>query len=150
MYSCSAAASASVLRIWTRWKSSSLRCPKKFSTTVCEIFPLAGSDRLFTERLRPKMGRSRDRGRIAICGMLQGTPSLHARHYEKQLRWQEMMVPEITRRLGASPDQPEDPRPNALVAAALACLDAASMGWVAGEGAEVRDTPSRPRTDIPE
>jgi len=58
--------------------------------------------------------------------MLQDTQSLRARHYEKQLRWQEMMVPEITRRLGATPDQPEDPRPNALVAAALACLDAAS------------------------
>ena len=67
--------------------------------------------------------------------MLQETPSLRARHDEKQLRWQEMMVPEITWRLGASPDQPEDPRPNALVTAALACLDAASMGWVACEGA---------------
>ena len=40
--------------------------------------------------------------------MLQDTQSLRARHYEKQLRWQEMMVPEITRRLGATPDQPED------------------------------------------
>ena len=52
--------------------------------------------------------------------MLQDTSSLRARHYEKQLRWQEMMAPEIIRRLGASPDLPEDPRPNALVAATLA------------------------------
>ena len=72
---------------------------------------------------------------LSYLRMLQETPSLRARHDEKQLRWQEMMVPEITWRLGASPDQPEDPRPNALVAAALACLDAASMGWVACEGA---------------
>ncbi|MFF9024871.1 hypothetical protein [Streptomyces eurythermus] len=42
--------------------------------------------------------------------------------------------PEIVRRLGADPDQPEDPRPTALVAAALACADAASTGWVACEG----------------
>ncbi|WP_433463993.1 hypothetical protein [Spirillospora sp. CA-128828] len=66
--------------------------------------------------------------------MLQDTPSLRARHYEKQLGWQEMMVPEIARRLGTGPDQPEDPRPTALVAAALACADAASTGWVACEG----------------
>ena len=106
MYSCSAAASASVLRIWTRWKSSSLRCPKTAPERT-----------------------------LSYLRMLQEAPSLRARHDEKQLRWQEMMVPEITWRLGASPDQPEDPRPNALVAAALACLDAASMGWVACEGA---------------
>ena len=31
-----------------------------------------------------------------------------------------------TRRLGADPDPPEDTRPSALAAAALACLDAAS------------------------
>lgn len=62
------------------------------------------------------------------------TPSLRARHFEKQLRWQEMMVPELARRLGAGPDRPEDPRPTALVTAALACSDAATTGWVACEG----------------
>jgi hypothetical protein len=61
--------------------------------------------------------------------MLQETPSLRARHFEKQLPWQEMMVPEIAWRLGVSPDRPEDPRPTALVAVALACADAASAGW---------------------
>lgn len=72
---------------------------------------------------------------LSYLRMLQDTPSLRARHFEKQLRWQEMMAPEIARRLGASPDRPEDPRPSALVAAALACLDAASTGWVACAGA---------------
>ncbi|MEU1474448.1 hypothetical protein [Streptomyces sp. NPDC005760] len=38
------------------------------------------------------------------------------------------------RRLGSGPDRPEDPRPTALVAAALAGADAASTGWVACEG----------------
>ncbi|MET7687379.1 hypothetical protein ABZT06_05250 [Streptomyces sp. NPDC005483] len=67
--------------------------------------------------------------------MLQDTPSLRARHFDKQLLWQELMVPEIARRLGVSPDWPEDPRPSALVAAAVACLDVASTGWVTCAGA---------------
>lgn len=66
--------------------------------------------------------------------MLQETPSLRARHFEKQLSWQEMFLPEIARRLGADPGRPEDPRPGALAAAALACLDAAATGWVACAG----------------
>ena len=66
--------------------------------------------------------------------MLQDTPSLRARHFEKQLSWQEMFLPEIARRLGAALDQPQDPRPGAIAAAALACLDAAVTGWVACAG----------------
>ncbi|WP_338899711.1 TetR family transcriptional regulator [Streptomyces sp. TG1A-60] len=66
--------------------------------------------------------------------MLNETPSLRARHFEKQLYWRELMVPEIARRLGAGPGDLEDPRPRALVAAALACLDAAMTVWVACEG----------------
>ncbi|MEU6222593.1 TetR family transcriptional regulator [Streptomyces sp. NPDC047042] len=71
---------------------------------------------------------------LSFLRLLHGTPSLRARHFEKQLKWQEQMVPEIARRLETGPDDPEDPRPTALVAAALACLDAAARGWVAGEG----------------
>ncbi|MFJ6088352.1 hypothetical protein ACIQI8_44065 [Streptomyces sp. NPDC092369] len=48
------------------------------------------------------------------------TPSLRARHFAKQLGWHEMLVPELARRLGADPDRPEESRPTALVAAALA------------------------------
>ncbi|MFG2725657.1 TetR family transcriptional regulator [Streptomyces canus] len=72
---------------------------------------------------------------LSLLRMLQETPSLRARHFEKQLKWQEQLAPDIARRLGTSPDLPEDPRPSALVAAALACLDAAATGWVACEGA---------------
>ncbi|WP_371660958.1 TetR family transcriptional regulator [Streptomyces sp. NBC_00280] len=71
---------------------------------------------------------------LSYLRMLQETPSLRARHYEKQLSWQELLLPEIARRLGASPDRPEDTRPSALAAAALACLDVAATGWVACEG----------------
>ncbi|AVV44599.1 hypothetical protein C6376_27345 [Streptomyces sp. P3] len=62
------------------------------------------------------------------------TPPLPARHFGKQLGRQELLVPELARRLGGDPDRPEDPRPTALVAAALACADAATTGWVACEG----------------
>jgi AcrR family transcriptional regulator len=61
--------------------------------------------------------------------MLLGTPSLRARHLEKQLHWQELLVPDIARRLGAPADGTEDVRAHALVASALACLDAASTAW---------------------
>ena len=72
---------------------------------------------------------------LIFLRLLHETPSLRARHLEKQLKWQEQLVPDIARRLGASPGRPEDPRPIALVAAALGCLDAAARGWVACEGA---------------
>ncbi|MGW0732116.1 TetR/AcrR family transcriptional regulator [Streptomyces sp. NPDC002851] len=71
---------------------------------------------------------------LSYLRMLQETPSLRARHYEKQLNWQELLVPEVARRLGVSPDRPEDTRPSALAAAALACLDVAATRWVACEG----------------
>ncbi|KUO15390.1 TetR family transcriptional regulator [Streptomyces dysideae] len=70
---------------------------------------------------------------LVYLRMLQETPSLRARHHEKQLSWQELLVPEIARRLGVGPDRPEDTRPGALAAAALACLDVAATGWVACE-----------------
>ncbi|MFE7760405.1 TetR family transcriptional regulator [Streptomyces sp. NPDC057438] len=71
---------------------------------------------------------------LSYLRMLQEAPSLRARHHEKQLGWQSGLVPEVARRLGADPDQPEDVRPRALAAAALACLDVASTAWVACEG----------------
>ena len=71
---------------------------------------------------------------LDLLRLLEETPSLRARHSEKQLKWQEELVPEIARRLSANPYGPEDPRPAALVAAALACLGAAASAWVAYEG----------------
>lgn len=71
---------------------------------------------------------------LSYLRMLQETPSLRARHSEKQLSWQAMLEPEIGRRLGVSADQPEEVGPNALSGAALACLDAAATGWVACGG----------------
>lgn len=60
--------------------------------------------------------------------MLLETPSLRARHLEKQLHWQELLVPDIERRI-AMPRRQPDARANAIVAAALSCLDAANTAW---------------------
>jgi AcrR family transcriptional regulator len=68
--------------------------------------------------------------------MLLETPSLRARHLEKQLQWQTLLVPDIQERLGPAPHQP-DSRAAALVAAALSCLDAATAAW----GQSDADTP---------
>lgn len=71
---------------------------------------------------------------LALGRLLFQTPSLHARHLEKRLRWQEMLVPIIVARLGTS-DSGATLRASAIVASALACLDAASEAWVANDGA---------------
>lgn len=68
--------------------------------------------------------------------MLIETPSLRARHLEKQLQWQELLVPDIQRRLGAPSHEP-DARAAAVVAAALSCLDAAMAVWSTSETATV-------------
>jgi AcrR family transcriptional regulator len=66
--------------------------------------------------------------------MLLDTPALRARHYEKTLHWQDLLAPEIARRLGLAPDDRTDPRPQALVSAWMACLDAATLAWANSDG----------------
>lgn len=72
---------------------------------------------------------------LSLLRMLSDTPSLRARHSEKQLRWQNLLVPEVSRRLGVDAADAQDPRAHAVVGAALACLDAANAAWVACDGA---------------
>jgi AcrR family transcriptional regulator len=64
--------------------------------------------------------------------MLYATPSLRARHLEKQLHWQDLLVPEIARHLGTASNG-KDVRAYAIVASALACLDAAGAAWAVSE-----------------
>ncbi|GAA1871893.1 TetR family transcriptional regulator [Pseudonocardia ailaonensis] len=59
------------------------------------------------------------------------TPSLRARHFEKTLTWQGILRPEVARRLRCGT---EDPRPAALIACVLACLDAALEAWTRCDG----------------
>ena len=71
---------------------------------------------------------------LALGRMLLETPSLRARLLEKRLRWQEMLVPLIAARM----DDEEGSahlRASAIVASALACLDAASEAWIDSDGA---------------
>ena len=71
---------------------------------------------------------------IAIGRMLHDTPSLRARSAEKHLGWQRLLAPEIRRRLGADPDDGSDPRADAIVASALACLDVVGEIWARSNG----------------
>jgi AcrR family transcriptional regulator len=70
---------------------------------------------------------------LTMSRMLHDTPSLKARQLGKQLGWQNLLAPEVARRLGISGEAP-DPRPRALVAAALGCLNAAVDVWTASDG----------------
>jgi AcrR family transcriptional regulator len=71
---------------------------------------------------------------VSMHRMLRDTPSLQARQLGKQMGWQELLAPEVARRLGVSGD-PYDPRPRALVAAALGCLNVAIDVCALSEGA---------------
>lgn len=73
---------------------------------------------------------------LAISKMLYGTPSLRAGHFEKQLRWQELLVPNIRTRLGDETNDASDPQARAIVACALTCLDVANEIWTRSEGKE--------------
>jgi AcrR family transcriptional regulator len=75
-------------------------------------------------------------GTLKLAVMLYETPSLRARHLEKQFEWLDLLAPEIAKRLGPSPAPGPDPRARALVSCALTCLDAATEAWVqaGGEG----------------
>ena len=62
------------------------------------------------------------------------TPALATLNQEKQARFRALIEPELARRLGSDPDDPTDPRPRALIASALGCLEAAVAAWIAGDG----------------
>ena len=66
---------------------------------------------------------------LAVAEISHGAPSLRARHLEKHLYWQELLAPEVEKRLStANPTRP-DLQARAILAAALACLDTAVEAW---------------------
>ncbi|MET0956529.1 MAG: TetR/AcrR family transcriptional regulator [Cryobacterium sp.] len=71
---------------------------------------------------------------FALARLYHEAPSLRAKHLEKHLRWQELLAPDIQRRLGLPATALPDPRARAFVAAALACLDAALDAWYESGG----------------
>lgn len=72
---------------------------------------------------------------LALGRMLFETPVLRARLLEKRLRWHELLVPPVAARL-SDDDGRAALRASAIVASALACLDAASEAWIASGGSE--------------
>lgn len=73
---------------------------------------------------------------VRLAKFITATPVLSAYQHEKTATWHELLEPEVARRLGSDPRDPTDPRPAALIAAALGCLDAAVRAWAAGDGAQ--------------
>ncbi|WP_026924405.1 TetR/AcrR family transcriptional regulator [Glycomyces arizonensis] len=71
---------------------------------------------------------------LLLARLHHDAPSLRAKHLEKHLRWQELLAPDIQRRLGLPETETPDPRARAFVAAALACLDAALNAWCESGG----------------
>ena len=83
---------------------------------------------------------SRDPQRaLRVNRMFLETPSLQARHLEKQLLWQELLVPVLADRLSRQADPGIDRQDvelcsRALVAATLAAMEAAVRTWAAAGG----------------
>jgi len=76
-----------------------------------------------------------------LVRLITQTPALATRHRDKAALWQEMLRPEVARRLGADPEDVSDPRPAAVIAAALGCLDAALVAWTSSH-------PPRPLSEL--
>ena len=72
--------------------------------------------------------------KLKISKMMYETPSLRARSIEKHLKWQEQLVPNIRLRLGLESTDDSSPAADAIVASAIACLDAAGEIWTRGNG----------------
>ncbi|VVJ17660.1 Transcriptional regulator [Amycolatopsis camponoti] len=69
-----------------------------------------------------------------LAALAVATPALAALNQEKHAKFRALIAPELARRLGSDPDDPADPRPRALIAGALGCLEAAVAAWIAGDG----------------
>lgn len=82
--------------------------------------------------LRDTSGSAQDE--LALARIYHEAPSLRARHLEKHLAWQELLAPDIERRLGIAGGPSPDPRARAVIAAALSCLDVAVEAWRASDG----------------
>ncbi|MFD2025215.1 TetR family transcriptional regulator [Promicromonospora aerolata] len=64
-----------------------------------------------------------------LTRLIVSNPALAARHREKNARWQELLRPEVARRIGADPADVSDPRAHAVIASALGCVEAALAAW---------------------
>lgn len=72
-------------------------------------------------------------GTLGLRQMMDGNPALRARNLEKQCRWYDRLIPLVAARLNPAPVG-VDARPEAVIGAALACLEAANRAWHATDG----------------
>jgi AcrR family transcriptional regulator len=73
-------------------------------------------------------------GGLKFVQMTLTTPSIRRRHFEKQRAWQDLLAPEVSRRLPAHTGSEIDVRAAALVGAAFACLETSVEVWAASNG----------------
>jgi AcrR family transcriptional regulator len=66
--------------------------------------------------------------------LMLSTPSLRARHLEKQILWQQLLLPNTTRRLQPGDADTRDLQAHAIVCSALSCFDVAILEWAASNG----------------
>lgn len=64
-----------------------------------------------------------------LTRLIISTPPLAIRHREKSARWHQLLRPEIARRLNLDPSDDYDPLPDAIIAAALGCIEATLIAW---------------------
>lgn len=81
---------------------------------------------VLSTRMSPERG-------VAIGRLVTTSPALRAAHLEKHLRWQQVLAPEVERRVGIG-DAPPGLVGEAIVATVLACLDAATTAWLDQDG----------------
>jgi AcrR family transcriptional regulator len=72
---------------------------------------------------------------LILRRMLAEAPSLRAGQLQKRAKWPQLLAPHLISRLPSRSDAAGlDPRPEAIAAAALACLDLAESSWVKLDG----------------
>ena len=71
---------------------------------------------------------------LAFARLVLGDPDLRARQLEQRAAWREALAPVIEQRARQSGAPLDEIGANALVAAALSCLDVAVVAWVGQEG----------------
>lgn len=76
---------------------------------------------------------------LDMMRVIMSTASLRAHHYEKHLAWEQLLLPEVAKRVGgAVPSRPF--RAQVITHAAMACLDVALADWVAHDGQQALAT----------
>lgn len=72
---------------------------------------------------------------LQASSLMLSTPALRAKHLEKQILWEELLLPNITDRLPGTAAE-RSVKAHATISAALSCLDAALNAWAQTNGTD--------------